>query len=219
MLPGLLQEGGQLRDGEGAGGGVPRVEHDARHGADSEATGQGLVRTDRVAERCAVAEVGALGGVRPHQPFPQGVAAAAVLAEVEEPVDVEAVHRAGVRQSVVEAGLGGFTADCPARSVLNHVSSRWGVLILAALQDGPMRFYVLRDRIGGISEKMLSQTLRTFVRDGLVAREVEPTVPPQVTYSLTPLGSELAGTVGVLVEWIARRIDEILAARERYDRA
>jgi DNA-binding HxlR family transcriptional regulator len=112
-----------------------------------------------------------------------------------------------------------FTADCPARSVLDHVSSRWGVLVLAALQEGPMRFYVLRDRIGGISEKMLSQTLRTFVRDGLVGREVEPTVPPRVTYSLTPLGEELADTVGVLVGWVTRRIDEILVARRRYDEA
>ncbi|HET6858184.1 MAG TPA: helix-turn-helix domain-containing protein [Streptomyces sp.] len=110
-----------------------------------------------------------------------------------------------------------FTADCPARTVLNHVSSRWGVLILAALQDGPMRFYVLRDRIGGISEKMLSQNLRVFVRDGLIAREVEPTVPPQVTYSLTPIGLELAATLGGLVEWITHRIGDIVAARERHD--
>ncbi len=110
-----------------------------------------------------------------------------------------------------------FTADCPARTVLNHVSSRWGVLILAALQEGPMRFYVLRDRIGGISEKMLSQNLRVFVRDGLIAREVEATVPPQVTYSLTPLGRELAVTLGGLVEWITHRIGDIVAARERHD--
>lgn len=110
-----------------------------------------------------------------------------------------------------------FTADCPARTVLNHVSSRWGVLILASLQEGPMRFYVLRDRIGGISEKMLSQNLRVFVRDGLIAREVEATVPPQVTYSLTPLGRELAVTLGGLVEWITHRIGDIVAARERHD--
>ncbi|MFH9136999.1 winged helix-turn-helix transcriptional regulator [Streptomyces sp. NPDC017524] len=110
-----------------------------------------------------------------------------------------------------------FTADCPARTVLNHVSSRWGVLILAALQEGPMRFYVLRDRIGGISEKMLSQNLRVFVRDGLIAREVEATVPPQVTYSLTPLGRELAVTLGGLVEWITHRIGDVIAARERHD--
>ncbi|NEB40050.1 helix-turn-helix transcriptional regulator [Streptomyces sp. SID14515] len=110
-----------------------------------------------------------------------------------------------------------FTADCPARTVLNHVSSRWGVLILAALQEGPMRFYVLRNRIGGISEKMLSQNLRVFVRDGLIAREVEATVPPQVTYSLTPIGRELAATLGGLVEWITHRIGDIVAARERHD--
>lgn len=110
-----------------------------------------------------------------------------------------------------------FTADCPARTVLNHVSSRWGVLILAALQEGPMRFYVLRDRIGGISEKMLSQNLRVFVRDGLISREVEPTVPPQVTYALTPLGRELATTLGGLVDWITHRIGDIVAARERHD--
>ncbi|MFJ4707315.1 winged helix-turn-helix transcriptional regulator [Streptomyces anulatus] len=110
-----------------------------------------------------------------------------------------------------------FTADCPARTVLNHVSSRWGVLILASLREGPMRFYVLRDRIGGISEKMLSQNLRVFVRDGLIAREVEATVPPQVTYSLTPLGRELAVTLGGLVEWITHRIGDIVAARERHD--
>jgi DNA-binding HxlR family transcriptional regulator len=82
-----------------------------------------------------------------------------------------------------------------------------------------MRFYLLRDRIGGISEKMLSQNLRTFVRDGLVAREVEPTVPPQVTYSLTPLGQELAGTLGLLVQWVTRRMGDITAAREQHDRA
>jgi DNA-binding HxlR family transcriptional regulator len=64
-----------------------------------------------------------------------------------------------------------------------------------------------------------SKTLRTFVRDGLVEREVEPTVPPRVTYSLTPLGQELAETVGVLVGWVRRPIDEILVARRRYDDA
>ncbi|MFJ8253536.1 MULTISPECIES: winged helix-turn-helix transcriptional regulator [unclassified Streptomyces] len=122
-----------------------------------------------------------------------------------------------VKEGKAVAMSDAFTADCPARTVLNHVSSRWGVLILASLQEGPMRFYVLRDRIGGISEKMLSQNLRVFVRDGLIAREVEPTVPPRVTYSLTPLGRELALTLGGLVEWITQRIGDIVAARERHD--
>ncbi|WP_327150338.1 winged helix-turn-helix transcriptional regulator [Nocardia sp. NBC_01329] len=125
--------------------------------------------------------------------------------------------KAEVKDGKAVAMSDAFTADCPARTVLNHVSSRWGVLILASLQEGPMRFYVLRDRIGGISEKMLSQNLQVFVRDGLIAREVEPTVPPQVTYSLTPIGRELAMTLGGLVEWITHRIGDIVAARERHD--
>ncbi|MFF8959473.1 winged helix-turn-helix transcriptional regulator [Streptomyces sp. NPDC014894] len=122
-------------------------------------------------------------------------------------------------RDVSEAGAlsDAFTADCPARGVLNHVSSRWGVLILAALGEGPMRFHVLRDRIGGISEKMLSQNLRVFVRDGLVDRAVEPTTPPRVTYTLTPLGRELSAVLGGLVDWITLRIDDVLTARERHD--
>ncbi|MEV4896171.1 helix-turn-helix domain-containing protein [Nonomuraea sp. NPDC055795] len=82
-----------------------------------------------------------------------------------------------------------FNSDCPGREVFTHVTSRWGMLIMVALRDGPLRFYLLRDRIGGISEKMLSQSLRGLVRDGLVHREVEPSVPPKVTYSLTGLGT------------------------------
>ncbi|WP_235569864.1 winged helix-turn-helix transcriptional regulator [Nocardia sp. Root136] len=74
-----------------------------------------------------------------------------------------------------------FDKDCPARTILDKVTSRWGVLILAALRDGPMRYHVLRDRIGGISEKMLSQNLRTFTEYGLTERTVEPTVPPRVS--------------------------------------
>ncbi|WP_411081518.1 winged helix-turn-helix transcriptional regulator [Streptomyces sp. cmx-18-6] len=140
-------------------------------------------------------------------------AAAVIGTENALPMAEEARPAAGPHPSMSDA----FTADCPARTVLNHVSSRWGVLILAALQDGPMRFYVLRDRIGGISEKMLSQNLRVFVRDGLIAREVEPTVPPQVTYSLTPLGRELSVTLSGLVDWVTHRIDDILAAREQHD--
>ncbi|GGZ45372.1 putative HTH-type transcriptional regulator YtfH [Streptomyces inusitatus] len=110
-----------------------------------------------------------------------------------------------------------FTADCPARDVLNHVGSRWGVLILAALGEGPMRFHVLRDRVGGISEKMLSQNLRTLTRDGLLSRTVEPASPPRVTYALTPLGRELSSVLSGLVEWITLRVGDVLAAREAHD--
>ncbi|MFW5416449.1 helix-turn-helix transcriptional regulator [Nocardiopsis sp. CNT-189] len=110
-----------------------------------------------------------------------------------------------------------FDPDCPARTVLDHVTGRWGVLILRTLTGGPVRFAGLRDRIGGISEKMLSQTLRTLARDGLVERTVEPTAPPQVSYSLTALGAELTEPLGELVDWIARRAPEVVAAQEAYD--
>jgi DNA-binding HxlR family transcriptional regulator len=106
-----------------------------------------------------------------------------------------------------------FDSNCPSRTILDHVTSKWAVLVLAALQDGPLRFSALRRTIGGVSEKMLAQTLRTLESDGFLDREVAPTTPPQVTYSLTPLGAELAERVTRLVEWIAVRIPEIEAAR------
>ncbi|RBQ20147.1 transcriptional regulator [Spongiactinospora rosea] len=111
-----------------------------------------------------------------------------------------------------------FQRDCPGRVVIDHIAGRWGMLILVALCERPMRFFMLRDRIGGISEKMLSQTLKTLVRDGLVAREVEPSTPPKVTYRLTPLGGELAGAVRTLVGFIGERVPAIMAAQRRYDR-
>ncbi|MEV4156447.1 helix-turn-helix domain-containing protein [Nocardia salmonicida] len=104
-----------------------------------------------------------------------------------------------------------FDKDCPARTILDKVTSRWGVLILAALHDGPMRYHVLRDRIGGISEKMLSQNLRTFTEYGLTVRTVEPTVPPRVSYALTPMGHEVADKLHGLLEWVSIRAEEIVA--------
>ena len=112
-----------------------------------------------------------------------------------------------------------FNSDCPGRTVFTHVTSRWGMLILAALRDGPLRFYLLRDRIGGISEKMLSQNLRELVRDGLVDREVEPSVPPKVSYSLTPLGEGLAGSLQTLLTWIGTHTPDVIAAQRRHDAA
>src|SRR4051794_41199760 len=86
-------------------------------------------------------------------------------------------------------GMGdAFNSECPAREVLEHITSRWGMLILAALGEGPRRFSELHVTIGGISEKKLSQTLRTLVRGWLVPPTVEPTPPPPVSYELTPPG-------------------------------
>jgi DNA-binding HxlR family transcriptional regulator len=106
-----------------------------------------------------------------------------------------------------------FQKECPARVVLNHVSSRWGVLVLTAMRDGPLRFYELRGKIEGISEKMLSQTLRTLVHDGFVLRTVTPTTPPQVSYSLTAMGEGITEPLQALCDWIRDHADGILAAQ------
>ncbi len=105
-----------------------------------------------------------------------------------------------------------FDSNCPTRTVLDHVTSKWAVLVLAALAESPLRFSALRRRIAGVSEKMLAQTLRVLESDGFVAREVAPTTPPQVTYSLTPLGEELTGHLTGLLEFLATRIGDIVAS-------
>ena len=102
-------------------------------------------------------------------------------------------------------------AACPTRVVLDHVTSKWGVLLLVFLSDKSMRWGELRTAVEGISEKMLAQTLRTLEADGLVHREVTATVPPRVDYSLTPLGAELVDRLLPLVEWIVDNADDIVA--------
>jgi DNA-binding HxlR family transcriptional regulator len=99
-----------------------------------------------------------------------------------------------------------FHTDCLARDVVDHVTSRWGVWVLIALRSNSLRFYELRESIQGISEKMLSQTLRALVQDGLVWREVEPTTPPQVTYGLTEFGLDVGEPLSELFDRITRRL-------------
>jgi DNA-binding HxlR family transcriptional regulator len=101
--------------------------------------------------------------------------------------------------------------------VLDHIGSRWGVLVLTALRDGPMRFSVLGAKIEGISEKMLSQTLRTLSRDGLVYRQVEPSIPPRVSYGLTSLGAGLADHMQQLFDWLRTNADQVVAHQRHYD--
>ncbi|MBI0298466.1 helix-turn-helix transcriptional regulator [Streptomyces sp. PRKS01-29] len=114
---------------------------------------------------------------------------------------------------------GTFDRDCPTRPVMAQVTGRWGALIIAALVPGPMRFSGLHQHIGGISQKMLSQHLKSMVRYGLVERLVEPTVPPQVTYSLTPLGQSLAQQLCALLSWFSAHSPALEAAQQRYDAA
>lgn len=106
---------------------------------------------------------------------------------------------------------GVFPQKCATRTVLDHVTSKWGVLILLALQQESLRWGELRRAIEGISEKMLASTLRTLEADGFVHREAQATIPPRVDYELTELGHELARRLLPLMDWIADNADEITA--------
>ncbi|GLK66968.1 winged helix-turn-helix transcriptional regulator [Hansschlegelia plantiphila] len=106
-----------------------------------------------------------------------------------------------------------FSPRCPSRKIMQHVTSRWGVLALVALRSGTLRFSALRRRVNGVSERMLAQTLKALEEDGLVERRALPVVPPHVEYSLTPLGRAAAEKVNALADWIETNLSEILAER------
>ena len=106
-----------------------------------------------------------------------------------------------------------FSADCPSREVLQHITSRWGVLLLVALLGGTHRFSDLRRKVGGVSEKMLAKTLQWLEGDGFVLRKSYPVVPPHVEYSLTPMGLEVARRVEGLADWIEGNLPRIMALR------
>ena len=110
---------------------------------------------------------------------------------------------------------GVLPVGCPSRVVLDHVTSKWGVLVLVALADRTLRWGELRRRAQGISEKMLAQTLRTLEDDGLVHRDPHPVIPPRVDYSLTPRGRELAALLIPLVEWSIANAEDILRRSPR----
>ncbi len=106
-----------------------------------------------------------------------------------------------------------YAADCPSRGVLDHLTSRWGVLVLVALSEEMHRFSALRRKVGGVSEKMLAQTLTTLEHDGFVERTAYAEVPPRVEYRLTPLGVEVAERVEGLVTWIEKNLPRVQRAR------
>jgi DNA-binding HxlR family transcriptional regulator len=107
-------------------------------------------------------------------------------------------------------GFNVYDRNCPTRLVLDHVTSRWGVLALGALRERTYRFSELRRRIDGVSEKMLAQTLQTLERDGLVLRRAYPEIPPRVEYSLTDRGRKAAELVTALLTWIEQQMPDIL---------
>jgi DNA-binding HxlR family transcriptional regulator len=104
-----------------------------------------------------------------------------------------------------------MAADCPSRLVLNHLTSRWGALVMIALATGTHRFSALRRQIGGVSERMLAQTLQQLEADGFVLRVAHDVVPPHVDYSLTQLGQEASKRVVALSSWIEENLPAILA--------
>ena len=110
-----------------------------------------------------------------------------------------------------------LAAACPTRQVINRIGDRWSLLVLYALEGGTLRFQELRRAVDGISQKMLTQTLRLLERDGLVARKIYPSVPPRVDYSLTPLGRSLSGHVAGIREWAYANMAGIEEARATFD--
>ncbi|MFF0153478.1 winged helix-turn-helix transcriptional regulator [Micromonospora sp. NPDC005203] len=112
-----------------------------------------------------------------------------------------------------------YRADCPTRHILDRIGDRWTVLIVGALWDGSARFSELRRRVEGVSQKMLTQTLRGLERDGLVRRTVYPEVPVRVEYALTEAGRTLRGPLRALEEWSITHLGDVSAAQEAYDRA
>ena len=137
----------------------------------------------------------------------------------------DSVRAEGAERSGVADGNGGETVfdfdilspACPSRTVLRHVVDRWTPLVVTVLADGPSRFGELRSRIGGVTPKVLTQTLRSMERDGLVTRTQLPGVPPRVDYELTDLGRSLQAPIGALCTWIQDNSAQILAHRESYD--
>ena len=109
--------------------------------------------------------------------------------------------------------------DCEVRQILDRLADKWSLLVIALLDDRTMRFTELRRRIDGISQRMLTVTLRQLERDGMVLRTVHPVVPPRVDYELTPLGRSLHATVQSLVVWTEAHQTDIAEARSRYDAA
>ncbi|MER6948098.1 helix-turn-helix domain-containing protein [Nonomuraea sp. NPDC000554] len=114
-------------------------------------------------------------------------------------------------------GADAFLRACKPRTVLDMLTNKWTTLAMGALLDGPRRFNELRRMLDGITQKMLSQTLRAMERDGLATRTVYPTIPPRVEYELTDLGRSATAMLGVVAAWSAEHADEVLAARQVYD--
>jgi DNA-binding HxlR family transcriptional regulator len=112
-----------------------------------------------------------------------------------------------------------YQRDCPSRRLLDRIGDRWTVLVVGSLDAGPRRFSAIAAEVGGISQKMLTQTLRSLERDGFVTRTAYPVVPPHVEYELTELGRSLQGPLRDLEGWAVEHMDAVVAQQHEYDRA
>ncbi|GAA2772302.1 helix-turn-helix domain-containing protein [Streptomyces rameus] len=124
---------------------------------------------------------------------------------------------AAQRRERARADYDAFLRACPTNQLLGRLSDKWVSLVVAALATGPRRYSDLSRKIAGVSPKMLTQTLRSLERDGIVSRTVTPSVPVRVDYELTPLGVGLACLLTAVKDWAEAHFDEVRAARERYD--
>ena len=124
---------------------------------------------------------------------------------------------AAERRQDARTSYDAFMATCPARKLLDRISDKWVSLLLIALAGGPQRYSDLNRTIAGVSQKMLTQTLRRLERDGLLTRTITPSVPVRVDYQLTRLGETILPVVTAIKQWSEAHIEEIHAARDDYD--
>ena len=128
-----------------------------------------------------------------------------------------ATTTAAQRREQARTEYDAFIRSCPTNQLLDRISDKWVSLVVSALAEGSMRYSDLGRKIAGVSPKMLTQTLRSLERDGIVARTVTPSVPVRVDYELTPLGMNLSCLLTAVKDWAERHIEEVNEARDRYD--
>ena len=124
---------------------------------------------------------------------------------------------AAERRELERTEYNAFIAECPTRQLVDTLGDKWVTLVLCGLRDGPKRYTELARQIAGVSQKMLTQTLRTLERDGIVARHVTPSVPVRVDYELTPLGDSLMVVVAQIKAWAEANMNQVREAQAAYD--
>ncbi len=135
-----------------------------------------------------------------------------------QPGTAGAAETNGAASAASPSGAPGITLTrCRVREILERVGDKWSLFVISCLGDGPKRFTALKRSVDGISQRMLTVTLRGLERDGIVSRTMYPVMPPRVEYALTPLGRTLLDAVGALMTWVDAHLDEVDAARAAYD--